>query len=244
MTTVSQKISSNSINPCTYFKFSLYKMTYLHTLKRLTPVLCTLLLAACAHAGDKNQLDAPLAVVNYTDSPVGWVGVAKPETPNQIVAEGVLAFGAGGSMCCVSLPEKWYPGLELIVQTQDGIRTRTAEEWSKEKMPIIQHRVPVPPYTTLRLGRVWVQLLPGGKVVLVVSDLDPTDPQWPGEVKGWPVPTVEFRRKLWNLEMDVLQKSLARFERMIKDANEKETAEYKWSIENIKEQIKSMGARP
>ncbi len=123
-------------------------MNYLHPLKRLAPALCALLLAACAHTGDKNRLGAPLTAVNYTDWPFDWVGVAKPETPDQaMAAERVSAFSAGGIMCCVSLPEKWYPGLELIVQTQDGTRAKSAREWGLEKIPIIQHRVPVPPYT-------------------------------------------------------------------------------------------------
>ncbi len=220
-------------------------MNYPHTLKRLTPALCALLLAACAHTGDKNRLGAPLTAVNYTDWPFDWVGVAKPETPDQaMAAEGVDAFGAGGIMCCVSLPEKWYPGLELIVQTQDGTRAKSAREWGLEKIPIIQHRVPVPPYTPEDAGTVWVQLLPGGKVVLVVSNYDPTHPQWPGEIKGWPVPTVEFRRKIWDRDMDLLKKSLGRFEEAVKETTGQEAQEYQKVIEIVKRRMQLLGARP
>ncbi|MGL4410393.1 MAG: DUF3304 domain-containing protein, partial [Zoogloea sp.] len=93
--------------------------------------------------------------MNYTDWPFDLVAVAKPETPTKIMAaEGVNAFGASGMMCCVTLPRQWQPGMELVVRTKDGTRAKSAREWSLEKMPTIQHRVPVPPYTPRDMGTV------------------------------------------------------------------------------------------
>ncbi|WP_158453615.1 DUF3304 domain-containing protein [Pseudogulbenkiania sp. NH8B] len=165
-------------------------------------------------------LGATLTAVNYTDWPFDWVGVARVAEPDKaMAADRVTAFGASGQMCCVSLPAKWQPGMELVVQTQDGTHAKSAKEWGQEHIPIIKHRVAVPRYDSSDVGTVWVQLLPGGKVELVVSRFDPTHAQWPGKVKGWPVPTVEYRRKIWDRDMkekkmylETVRREVAEFE--------------------------------
>ena len=215
---------------------------------KLTPALLALALSACSHLGQADELSAPLTSVNYTDWPFDLVAVAKPETPTKIMAaEGVNAFGASGMMCCVTLPRQWQPGMELVVRTKDGTRAKSAREWSLEKMPTIQHRVPVPPYTPRDMGTVWVQLLPGGKVVLVVSRYDPDHPSWPGEVKGWPVPTLEFRREKWAKELNFEQENLAAMQEALKrkeipDENRKKM---EWSVEYLQQKIdRLMKAKP
>lgn len=35
-------------------------------------------------------------------------------------------------------------------------------------------------------------------------------------MKGWPVPTVEYRRKIWDRDMSLMEKSLSRFEEVLK----------------------------
>ncbi len=206
--------------------------------------LLALILSACSHLGQADELSAPLTSVNYTDWPFDWVGVTKVETPNQtMAADRVSAFSASGLMCCVILPREWRKGMELIVATRDGTRAETPEEWSKEKMPTIQHRVPVPPYTPQDMGTVWVQLLPGGKVVLVVSRYDPDHPSWPGEVKGWPVPTLEFRRQIWDRDMDLMRKNLEDFESAVQEGGQ-EAEKYKRAAASVRKRMEYMGTRP
>ena len=207
---------------------------------KLTPALLALALSACSHLGQADELSAPLTSVNYTDWPFDLVAVAKPETPTKIMAaEGVNAFGASGMMCCVTLPRQWQPGMELVVRTKDGTRAKNSQEWDVEKMPTIQHRVPVPSYTPRDMGTVWVQLLPGGKVVLVVSRYDPDHPSWPGEVKGWLVPTLEFRRQKWSEELGREQRLLAVMQKALKkegisDENRKKM---EWVVTDINQKI-------
>lgn len=211
---------------------------------KLTPALLALALSACSHLGQADELSAPLTSVNYTDWPFDLVAVAKPETPTKIMAaEGVDAFGASGMMCCVTLPRQWQPGMELVVRTKDGTRAKSAREWSLEKMPTIQHRVPVPPYTPRDMGTVWVQLLPGGKVVLVVSRYDPDHPSWPGEVKGWPLPTLEFRRQIWDRDMGLMRKELEDFESAAQEGGE-EAEKYKRAAASVRKRMEYMGTRP
>lgn len=211
---------------------------------KLTPALLALALSACSHLGQADELSAPLTSVNYTDWPFDLVAVAKPETPTKIMAaEGVNAFGASGMMCCVTLPRQWQPGMELVVRTKDGTRAKNSQEWDVEKMPTIQHRVPVPPYTPRDMGTVWVQLLPGGKVVLVVSRYDPDHPSWPGEVKGWPLPTLEFRRQIWDRDMDLMRKELEDFESAAQEGGE-EAEKYKRAAASVRKRMEYMGTRP
>lgn len=207
-------------------------------------VCCGVLLAGCSSLGAGQQLGATLTAVNYTDWPFDWVGVARVAEPEKaMAADGVEAFGASGQMCCVSLPAKWQPGMELVVQTQDGTRAKSAKEWGQEHIPIIKHRVAVPRYDSSDVGTVWVQLLPGGKVELVVSRYAPTHAQWPGKVKGWPVPTVEFRRKIWDRDMKLLTDDLSDFEKAIQ-RDGADVEKFKRAIEIVKMRMARMGTRP
>ncbi len=210
----------------------------------LLSVTLVLLLCACSSLGGGIKLGPSLTAVNYTDWPFDWVGVATVDEPDKaMAAEGVEAFGASGIMCCVSLPAKWQPGMQLVVQTIDGTRAKNSAEWSKETLPLILHRVDVPPYKPEDAGTVWVQLLPGGKVKLVVSSYSPNHALWPGEVKGWPVPTVEYRRKIWDRDMKLLTDDLEDFEKALlrRDA---EAEKFRAAIEIVKRRISLMGARP
>lgn len=211
----------------------------------LLSVTLVLLLCACSSLGGGSKLGPSLTAVNYTDWPFDWVGVATVEEPDKaMAAEGVEAFGASGIMCCVSLPARWQPGMQLVVQTIDGTRAKNSAEWDKEKLPLILHRVDVPPYKPEDAGTVWVQLLPGGKVKLVVSSYSPNHALWPGEVKGWPVPTVEYRRKIWDRDMDHLKRSLLRFENAIKHKTGEDAAKFQEGIDIVKRQIQLLGQRP
>lgn len=217
----------------------------MHTVKQGLTAMLLLLLCACSSLGGGSKLGPSLTAVNYTDWPFDWVGVATVDEPDKaMAAEGVEAFGASGIMCCVSLPAKWQPGMQLVVQTIDGTRAKNSAEWSKETLPLIQHRVDVPPYKPDDAGTVWVQLLPGGKVKLVVSSYSPNHALWPGEVKGWPVPTVEYRRKIWDRDMDHLKRSLLRFENAIKHKTGEEAAKFQEGIDIVKRQIQLLGPRP
>lgn len=206
----------------------------------LLSVTLVLLLCACSSLGGGSKLGPSLTAVNYTDWPFDWVGVATVDEPDKaMAAEGVEAFGASGIMCCVSLPARWQPGMQLVVQTIDGTRAKNSAEWSKETLPLILHRVDVPPYKSEDAGTVWVQLLPGGKVKLVVSSYSPNHALWPGEVKGWPVPTVEYRRKIWDRDYNGLISDLRILERAVQADPSKEIT-YRENIEYLKLRIAEM----
>jgi hypothetical protein len=45
----------------------------------------------------------------------------------------------------------------------------------------------------------WVLRTKEGAIELVFSNVRPDHPDWPGRVKGWPEPSLEYRRERWEL---------------------------------------------
>jgi hypothetical protein len=146
-------------------------------------------------------------------------------------------------MCCVNLPAKWQPGMRLVVQTKDETKAKTAAEWSKENIPLKLRLVDVPPYAEDDVGTVWVQLLPDDKVALVVSRYDPSNSNWPGVIKGWPKPSLEYRRQLWDQEIRLLTKDLFDFRAQIK-MNGTDWKKYQDAIDSVQNKINRIGKRP
>ncbi|WP_269209356.1 DUF3304 domain-containing protein [Chromobacterium vaccinii] len=155
--------------------------------------------------------------------------------------------GAGGSgiMCCVSLPAKWQPGMRLVVQTKDETKAKTAAEWSKENIPLKLRMVEVPRYEASDVGTVWVQFLPNDNVALVVSRYDPSNSNWPGAIKGWPKPSVEYRRVLWDRDSDLLKKQLLKMQKAKEMATQSEDRSgYQEAIDSVVWELKLLGRRP
>jgi len=203
-------------------------------------LLSLLALSACAVVG-QSKIGVSLTAVNYTDEDYDVVGITRADDPTQLQAmDRVAAYSASGIMCCVSLPDAWKPGLKVVVLTRAGTKAKTLEEWDKEKIPLIPHELEVPRYT--EPATLWVQILDGGQLAVVVSPYNPSNVNWPGVVKGWPKPSAEYRRKLWDRDMKSLKKDLATFKEEIKKG--KKVDLYQEAIEATEYQIRRMGERP
>ncbi|MCD4487307.1 DUF3304 domain-containing protein [Chromobacterium vaccinii] len=210
--------------------------------KMIWLLLCCTALSACAGMG--GQLGASMTVVNYSGKGYDWVAVAKPDTPEQAeAADMVSPYGASGIMCCVNLPAKWQPGMKLVVQLKDATKAKTAAEWSKENIPLQLRTVAVPRYAEGDVGTVWVQFLQDDKVALVVSRYDPSNANWPGVMKGWPKPSIEYRRQLWDQEMKLLTKDLLDFQEKIK-VDGADHKKFQDAIDSVRVQINRLGKRP
>lgn len=158
----------------------------------LVSMLGVSLLSGC----QKSTVDVNLHGVNYTNNSFTYV-VMDPENPNGGAGgELVDPFGAGGTMCCAKLPRKWQPGTKLQIRTTHYIQQRPAETVVEAKK---LHVVEVPKYINDTPGELWVLLNADGTVSVVSSDLQPDHAQWPGEVKGWPMPSLEYQRERWEL---------------------------------------------
>ena len=93
-------------------------------LGRALLVLVVLASSGCAAMGS-DKIGVSLSAVNYTDEDYDVVGIARADDPEQLEAmERVAAYAGSGTMCCVSLPTQWRPGLKVVVKTRLGIRPR------------------------------------------------------------------------------------------------------------------------
>ena len=158
----------------------------------LVSMLGATLLSGC----QKSTVDVNLHGVNYTNNSFTYV-VMDPENPaGGAGGELIDPFGAGGTMCCAKLPRKWQQGIKLQIRTTQYLQQRPAETVVEAKK---LHVVEVPKYIDGTPGELWVLLNADESVSVVSSDLQPDHAQWPGKVKGWPVPSLEYQRERWEL---------------------------------------------
>lgn len=171
------------------------------TIYRLLLSTLAILLTACAvstpsMATSKNGVSVSLHGVNYTAESFQYV-VTDPKDPsNSGGGEHIAPFSAGGTMCCYKLPKQWAPGLQVQVH---------ATHWEKlgpeKKLEEITHvhMVELPRFPDKKIGALWVLRTKEGEIELVITDVQPSHPDWPGRVKGWPVPSLEYRQERWEL---------------------------------------------
>jgi hypothetical protein len=152
----------------------------------------SLLLSACEQA----KVNVNLHGVNYSGETF-YYDVADPSTPDKAAGgELVDPFGAGGTTCCVTLPNKWRPGIKLQVRTKYWMKKRPDGGLPEFKQVNL---VDVPPYVDGKPGELWVLREVDGGVSVISSDFQPDHAKWPGKVKGWPVPSLEYQRERWEL---------------------------------------------
>ena len=210
-------------------------------LGRALLVLVVLASSGCAAMGS-DKIGVSLSAVNYTDEDYDVVGIARADDPEQLEAmERVAAYAGSGTMCCVSLPTQWRPGLKVVVKTRLGTKAKTYQEWAHEKIPLRTHELEVPRYE--EPATLWVQILDGGKLAAVVSRYDPPHANWPGAVKGWPRPSLEYRRMRWDRDSAEYLRRAKRFEDAARQ-NPREEVEFTEAAKWAKEQVKLMGSRP
>lgn len=150
------------------------------------------LMSACA----KPTVGVNLHGVNYTGDTFSY-WVMDPANPEQgSGGELIDPFGAGGTMCCATLPRKWRPGIKLTVRTTHWLKAHPDGSLPEVKQV---HVVEIPKYIDDKPGELWVLRNADGSLSVVSSDLQPDHAQWPGNVKGWPVPSLEYQRERWEL---------------------------------------------
>jgi len=54
--------------------------------------------------------------------------------------------------------------------------------------------------------------MPDGNVEVVSSNYQPDHEKWPGKLKGWPIPSIEYRRERWELYRQIEADSVEKFE--------------------------------
>jgi len=190
--------------------------------------IASVLLTACEETTVKVNVHG----VNYSRETFSY-DVADPAKPDRGAGgELIDPFGAGGTTCCVILPNKWRPGIKLQVSTTHWLES-TADS-SAQKITEVKEvsMVDVPPYADGKPGELWVLREQNGKVSVVSSDFQPDHEKWPGKVKGWPVPSLEYQRERWELYRRHEQGGVDLYKRLIADLdkNPESQAAEAWTV--------------
>ena len=176
--------------------------------------LLALALAGCATTDDRLSLS--VRALNYTDKEVEYIAIEAPDDRNNGGGgEAMNPYGGGGNGCCFSVPREWHPGLKALVRFKF-----THEEGEAHLPPAPPHYWPggikvntrlvdIPPYDPTTAADVWTIVHADESIEVVVTFVEPNHPAWPGRVKGRPVPSREYRLKLWQREVEAAQKSIA-----------------------------------
>jgi hypothetical protein len=152
------------------------------------------MLVACS-----KPLPVSIHGVNYTVEPFSYV-VTDPNDPkNTGGGELIESYSAGGTMCCYELPRKWQPGIKVSVRSAHWVG-KSADDSLRQI--VTTHLMEVPRYADGKPGELWVLRSADGSIDLVSSDFQPNHPEWPGKVKGWPIPSITYKRERWQIEFD------------------------------------------
>lgn len=161
---------------------------------------------------------APIHAVNYTAEEFTYVVTDPADAENSGGGETITAFAAGGTMCCFSLPAVWKPGLKVeVAETVYSPRRADGTLPSVEK----KHLLDVPSYQNGQVGALWIVRAPGGTMSVVSSGLQPDHPEWPGKIKGWPVPSDEYQQKILERAIAEEQSTVDLFVRVIEELRTK-----------------------
>lgn len=187
-------------------------------LRGVTVLLTVLSTSACGQSTTSVNLHG----VNYTGDTFTYF-VMDSNDPNVVGGgEMVWPYAAGGTTCCATLPKKWRPGIKLQIKTvrslpknSDGVRPEVQEV----------HTVEVPRYVNGKPGELWVIRAKDGAIEVVSSDFQPDHPKWPGKVKGWPEPSLEYRRERWAIYMHHEEGGVHTFTKALQDLERDPAAE-------------------
>lgn len=182
-----------------------------------------LFLIGCARHGDTAGLNTRKGVsvnihgVNYTAEPFEFVIVDPNDASNIGGGEHIGPFSAGGLLCCFKVPEKWTAGIKVkVLETYWTTKNEKKGELSEEKGI---YTLELPPYLNGNPGELWILRTVGGAIEIVSSDLQPDHPQWPGKIKGWPIPSREYRLQRWRLYRSNAQATLNSYRKLVAGLN-------------------------
>jgi hypothetical protein len=162
-------------------------------------IWCLLCLLPQSVQAFRGKPTVPVSVhgLNYSNEEFSYTVEDPNDAKNKAGGELINRFGAGGMMCCYDLPKQWKPGLLVKVNSTHWLPKQADGKLPEVKQTFV---VEVPPYADGKPGELWVLRQADGGVKVVSSDYQPDHEKWPGEVKGWPVPSKDYiqeRRRLY-----------------------------------------------
>ena len=178
--------------------------------------------------------------VDYAGNGIRAFAVVDPNDPkNRGGGMSITPYSAGGIQCCYQVPQEWHEGMKVNVVVQYPLEGDTTDERSanltkRRAEGTVQQtiEVEIPEYDTPARGTLWVQFLPDKNASVVVSELDPPHADFPGEVKGWPEPSNDYRRKLIDRDLRLVRQRLGRNQEALDQLHKKpsKTRKTYWGV--------------
>ena len=155
-------------------------MTRFGLLGLIAALLASTLLTGCF---EEEKVSLSYLGVNHTDKEVVELAINGEGGILNVPAQG----GGGGTVCCVTLPRKWRPGLTVKIDWQEdghwlldengkpvlrrGVKVLVEEPWQSQT-------VEVPEYGEHDLSHFDIHFMPGGKVQVKASFIYPEHPDY------------------------------------------------------------------
>ncbi len=148
------------------------------------------------------------------------------------VGEHLAPYSGGGITCCFTLPKKWRPGIKVQLFTRHWL-----PQAADGSLPRIDKNetVEVPPYVDDKPGELWIIRSAEGGISVVSSNYEPSHPKWPGKVRGWPVPSIEYKREQWQMYRDHEEGVVRVFQSLLRELSEAPETRAKKAWEHARE---------
>lgn len=183
------------------------------------------LLVACA----KSSVPVPIHGVNYAADAFSYALVDPTNPENTGGGELVEPFSAGGTMCCYTLPAKWRPGMKVEIRETHWLPKR-----QDNTLPEVStvHVVELPSYVDGKAGELWVIRALNGSMSVVSSNFQPDHVSWPGTIKGWPVPSLDYQRARQDLYIKDAHQAVELYISLLKELKKSPTehARETWAL--------------
>lgn len=168
---------------------------------------CCTLISAC----EAKQVGVGVHAVNYTEDEITYRIVDPADQENRAGGESINSYGAGGLMCCYSVPAKWRPGIKVELQAEVWLTSQPLGPDGNTKVEKQSVILELPKPVDGKPSELWVIRNPDGKFDLVASNFGPSHPKWSGKIKGWPIASKSYHQKLIRRELAALEDSLRRW---------------------------------
>ena len=185
-------------------------------------ILSIPMLTACFKSdASADDIAVSLHGVNYSDQEFSYSLEDPNDKSNIGGGETIDRYGAGGTMCCYSLPKKWRPGLKIKLDTTHWLTLKPDNDLKEIRE---SHVVDMPIYA--KPSEIWVVRELDGTETMVVSNFQPDHPNWPGKTKGWPIPSLEYRRQRWDLHIKLAKIGIDTSTELMTDLKKNPEKEY------------------
>jgi hypothetical protein len=208
-------------------------------MRRLTKLLSAVLLTVpISFVAASTDVPVSIHAVNYSDQEFEYTVHDPKDKSNNGGGESIGRFGAGGTMCCYSLPKKWRPEMKVKIdfnvyhpRLPDGSLPKTT---SSTLADIPQYNQP---------QELWVVRDVEGKMTIVISNFEPDHPKWSGKVKGWPIPSLAYRRERIDIMIETARSNLEAVQNLYSGMKKtpNETAKRLWKFSEEYDQKEIIG---